>query len=381
MTSLFGRLSSFYFWYFAFVGAFAPFFSLYLQRRDFSPIEIAVLLGISPTLRILVPFFWAWLADHWGQKHKLLCILALISPAIFAFMIAKGSFFSVAGVLIVWGLLWSGILPIAEALCVEALGEEMSVYGRVRVWGSIGFILVVVGGGYLFEWIDVLYLDWIICGLLICVLCAILMLPRDASEAFHSKESDKPVRLYTDERVIALLLCFFVMQFAHGAYNAFFSIFVVEQGHANSIVGWLWAIAVIAEIFIFLWMPRLFKRFSINDFFLFCFVIAAIRFLLVFIAYDSLLILVLAQIMHAITFGMFHVAGIAATNRLFAGEHRSRGQALYSSVGFGAGGASGTFASGFVWETWGGAATFGMSAVAALLGVGLMFWVRHRFDY
>jgi PPP family 3-phenylpropionic acid transporter len=132
--------------------------------------EIAVLLGISPTLRILVPFFWAWLADHWGQKHKLLCILALISPAIFAFMIAKGSFFSVAGVLIVWGLLWSGILPIAEALCVEALGEEMSVYGRVRVWGSIGFILVVVGGGYLFEWIDVLYLDWIICGLLISCL-------------------------------------------------------------------------------------------------------------------------------------------------------------------------------------------------------------------
>ncbi len=93
MTSLFGRLSNFYFWYFAFVGAFAPFFSLYLQRRGFAPIEIAVLLGISPTLRIVVPFFWAWLADHWGNKYKLLRILALLSPLLFALMVAKGSFF------------------------------------------------------------------------------------------------------------------------------------------------------------------------------------------------------------------------------------------------------------------------------------------------
>ena len=165
MTSLFGRLSNFYFWYFAFVGAFAPFFSLYLQRRGFAPLEIAVLLGISPTLRILVPFFWAWLADHWGHKYKLLRILAFISPALFAFMIAKGSFSSVAGVLIIWGLLWSGILPIAEALCVEALGEEISIYGQVRVWGSIGFILVVVSGGYLFAGFAVISLDIILFAL------------------------------------------------------------------------------------------------------------------------------------------------------------------------------------------------------------------------
>ncbi|HBZ18255.1 MAG TPA: MFS transporter, partial [Betaproteobacteria bacterium] len=87
-----------------------------------------------------------------------------------------------------------------------------------------------------------------------------------------------------------------------------------------------------------------------------------------------------AQIMHAITFGMFHVAGIAATNKLFTGAYRSRGQALYSSVGFGAGGASGTLVSGLVWESWGGAATFAMSALTSLLGVILILWVRNRFN-
>jgi PPP family 3-phenylpropionic acid transporter len=126
-------------------------------------------------------------------------------------------------------------------------------------------------------------------------------------------------------------------------------------------------------------MPRLFKKFSINDFFLFCFFVAALRFFLVYVGYESLWILVVAQIMHAITFGMFHVAGIAATNKLFIGEYRSRGQALYSSVGFGAGGASGTLVSGLVWESFGGAATFGMSAVTSLLGVVLMLWVRRHF--
>tara|TARA_B110000305_G_scaffold241068_1_gene313688 strand:+ start:1399 stop:2544 length:1146 start_codon:yes stop_codon:yes gene_type:complete len=380
MTSLFGRLSNFYFWYFAFVGAFAPFFSLYLQRRGFAPLEIAVLLGISPTLRILVPFFWAWLADHWGHKYKLLRILALISPALFAFMIAKGSFFSVAGVLIIWGLLWSGILPIAEALCVEALGEEISTYGQVRVWGSIGFILVVVSGGYLFEWLDILYLDWIICVMLVIILGAILMLPRDHALSARADEVAQPINLLKDQRIIALMACFFIMQFAHGAYNAFFSIFVVDLGHSKSTVGWLWAIAVIAEIFIFLWMPRLFKRFSINDFFLFCFFVAVCRFFLVYVGHDSLVLLAIAQIMHAITFGMFHVAGIAATNKFFTGAYRARGQALYSSVGFGAGGASGTLVSGIVWETWGGAATFAMSALTSLLGVILILWLRNRFD-
>ena len=307
MTSLFGRLSNFYFWYFAFVGAFAPFFSLYLQRRGFAPIEIAVLLGISPTLRIVVPFFWAWLADHWGNKYKLLRILALLSPLLFALMVAKGSFFSVAGVLILWGLLWSGILPIAEALCVEALGEEMSTYGKVRVWGSIGFILTVVGGGYLFEWLDVVYLDWIICVMLVIILGAILILPKDTKISVRTHQASHSFQFLTDKRVIALLSCFFIMQFAHGAYNAFFSIFLVEQGHSKSTVGWLWAIAVIAEIFIFLLMPRLFKKFSINDFFLFCFLIAALRFFLVYVGHGSLWLLIIAQIMHAITFGMFHV--------------------------------------------------------------------------
>ncbi len=379
MTSLFGRLSNFYFWYFAFVGAFAPFFSLYLQRRGFAPIEIAVLLGISPTLRIVVPFFWAWLADHWGHKYKLLRILALVSPLLFAFMITKGSFLSVAGVLILWGLLWSGILPIAEALCVEALGEEMSIYGKVRVWGSIGFILMVVGGGYLFEWLDVLYLDWIICTMLIIILGAILILPKDTKTFVKANHGSQSFQFLTDKRVIALLSCFFIMQFAHGAYNAFFSIFLVEQGHNKSTVGWLWAIAVIAEIFIFLLMPRLFKKFSINDFFLFCFLVAAVRFFLVYIGHDSLWILIIAQILHAITFGMFHVAGIAATNKFFTGEYRSRGQALYSSVGFGAGGASGTLVSGLVWESFGGAVTFAVSALTSLLGVVLMLWVRRHF--
>ena len=107
--------------------------------------------------------------------------------------------------------------------------------------------------------------------------------------------------------------------------------------------------------------------------------IAALRFFLVYVGHGSLWLLIIAQIMHAITFGMFHVAGIAATNKLFTGEYRSRGQALYSSVGFGAGGASGTLASGLVWESLGGAVTFGMSALTSLLGVVLILWVRRHF--
>ena len=378
MASYFGRLSSFYFWYFAFIGAFAPFFSLYLQRRGFGTFEIALLLGISPALRIFVPFFWAWLADHLGTKHKLISGLAIATPILFSLVMIDGGFVFIASILIVWGLVWSGILPIAEALCVESLGNKLSVYGRIRLWGSIGFILVVVLGGYLFERTDVIHLDWLICIILLMLMCSVLMLPQDTETRVEANKTDSPQSFSVNRQICYLLVCFFVMQFAHGSYNAFFSIFLVENGYSKSTVGWLWAIAVTAEILIFLWMPRLFKRFTVNDFFLFCFLVAVARFTLVCIGYESLWILVLTQIMHAVTFGMFHVAGITATNSVFTGKYRSRGQALYSSVGFGAGGASGTFVAGFLWERIGGAATFGVSAVAGILGIILMLWVRKQ---
>ena len=378
MTGLVFRLSNFYFWYFAFVGVFAPFFSLYLQRRGFAPFEIAILLGISPALRILVPFFWAWLSDRWGEKYRLIVLLALIGPLIFFFIRGGTSLPYVATILTLWGLVWSGILPIAEALCAERLGNQLSIYGRIRLWGSVGFILVVLGGGYLFEMMDLIHLDYVMSLMLVLVTASIVFLPKDLTHQGGVSSVRGGPALKVDRRIIGLLLCFFMMQFAHGAYNAFFSIFIVENGYSKSTVGWLWAVAVIAEIFIFLIMPRLFSRFRFNDFFLFCFVIAVLRFSLVAVGFDSIILLIFSQMMHAITFGMFHVAGIAATNEYFTGVYRSRGQALYSSVGFGAGGALGTFASGLLWERFDGPTTFVFSAGVAFIGAGLIYWLRRH---
>jgi PPP family 3-phenylpropionic acid transporter len=111
------------------------------------------------------------------------------------------------------------------------------------------------------------------------------------------------------------------------------------------------------------------RRWRLEQILVACFCFAIVRFLMVAWGVNSLAVLLVAQLMHAMTFGAFHAAGVAATHRVFQGELQSRGQALYSSLGYGAGGAIGTLAAGYAWENFGGAVTFSLSALAALIGL------------
>ncbi len=375
------RLSFFYFWYFAFIGAFAPFFSLYLHRCGYQPFEIAFLLGISPLLRVVIPFFWAWAADRFSSRDTLIKYLSLISPVCLAAIFFKPGFVLTSLILIIWGIIWSGILPLVEALTLDETKSRMNAYGRIRAWGSIGFILIVLGGGYLFESIDILNLDFFLVTILLLVALSVLYLPRgedSSSDQIGTNPSLFP--LLRNVSVIGLLVVFFIMQFSHGAYNAFFSLFLVEVGYSERVVGWLWAVAVVAEIGMFFVVPVFMRKISLGILLAICFSVAMLRFLLVGFYPHTLWVLVITQIMHAVTFGMFHVVGLAAINKFFVAGFRARGQALYSSIGYGAGGAVGTLTSGYVWEQWGSAYVFYISALSACAGMILtLLMIRSNF--
>jgi PPP family 3-phenylpropionic acid transporter len=168
-------------------------------------------------------------------------------------------------------------------------------------------------------------------------------------------------------RVLAMFAGLFFMQVAHGPYGTFYSIFLVDQGYSKGTVGWLWALGVIAEIVLFLWIARLVKRFALHQILAASFLIAALRFMLIAWGSGSLAVLVVAQILHAVTFGAFHVAAVAIMHRIFSGPYAARGQALYTSIGYGVGGAVGGMASGYAWDIIGPHWTFTLGAVAALL--------------
>ena len=365
---LFLRLSNFYLWYFAFVGAYAPFFALYLNNRGFEPFQIAMLMAVGPVARIFVPNFWAWLADRYRARGRIQRALALSTPFIFAGVLLRPGYAVMFAVMVIWSALWSGVLPLAEAGTMSVLRARMGIYGRIRLWGSIGFIVVVVAGGYLFDLVGIDTLEIVILVLLSVTAASVFALPRDRSDP-AGPASGSLGSVLLNPGVAGLIGGFFLMAVAHAPYNTFYSIYLVDAGYSTTTVGWLWALGVIAEIALFLWLPHMMRRWRLGQILVACFCFAIARFLMIGWGLNSLAILAVAQLMHAMTFGAFHAAGVAATHKVFRGDLQSRGQALYSSLGYGAGGAIGTVAAGYAWQSLGGAMTFTLSAAIATIAL------------
>jgi PPP family 3-phenylpropionic acid transporter len=362
--SLYFQLSSFYFWYFAFIGAFAPYFALYLQSRGYTPLQIAALMAINPISRIYGPNLWGWLADHYRARSGILRLCAVASALVLAAILLHPGFWGMFAVLALLNLFWSGILPLAEASTMGLLGKRLGTYGRIRLWGSVGFVAVVVVAGFLLERLGIRTLEPMVLVLLAITAATTFAMPRERSLSPHAKRVSVRATL-ARPAVLALLAGFFLMQVAHGPYNTFYSIYLVERGHSETLVGWLWAVGVLAEIVLFLQLPRIMRRWSVEQILLASLACAALRFLLIAWGVGSLGLLALAQLLHAVTFGAFHAAGVAVIHRLFRGPSQARGQALYTSLGYGAGGTIGTLAAGALWEQVGGAWTFTLAALTA----------------
>ena len=369
------RLSGYYLFYFAFIGAFSPYFGLYLQSLAFSAWDISVLMTQMQIMRLAGPFFWSALVDRMGRRMTVIRLTSAITLAVFCAFFLTTRFEILLISLGLFAFFWVAALPLVETLTFDHLRDEPARYSRIRLWGSVGFIVTVLGVGALLD-------RWPLSSLLwVCVLClaGIVLCGFAIPEApvLHGHESQQPIgRILRQPRVRALLAACFAMSAAHGALNIFYSIFLSDHGYSKSLVGGLWTLGVLAEIVVFFYMARVMRRFSLRQILLASFAAAVVRFVTIGQASDQLLVLALAQLLHGLTFGAFHSAAIAAINRWFPGNTRSRGQALYSSLSFGAGGTVGGLVSGWAWGHLGSGITFALGSLFALIGLMLIFvWV------
>ncbi|MGQ0522802.1 MAG: MFS transporter [Betaproteobacteria bacterium] len=379
MSSLpYRRLAGFYFFYFAYLGAFAPFFSLYLEAVGMSAVEIGLLMALPQLTRIAAPHLWGWLADRGPSRLRIVRWTGIAGLACFLGVFAGSGFALLFIVLFAMTFFWSAALPLVEATTLSHLGEETARYGRIRVWGSVGFIVAVVMVGYLLDWFEVGVLPVTVAAMMIGMLVLSWSLP-DAASAPHPSDALTIGDIVRRPAVIALVTASALMAAAHGPYYTFYSIHLVDHGYSKGMTGLLWALGVICEIGIFMWMPHLYRAYTLRQILIASFALAVVRFLMIGWAADSLLVLLLAQTLHAATFGSFHAAAIGVVHRMFRGRHQARGQAIYGSLAFGLGGAAGAFASGYGWEHLGAGITFSLSSLCALIGL-LILWSKLRLE-
>ncbi|MDA0226265.1 MAG: MFS transporter, partial [Proteobacteria bacterium] len=237
----------------------------------------------------------------------------------------------------------------------------------VRLWGSVSFIASVLLAGV---WLDTAPAQALLVPIFVLAVAAFasaFALPEGTADS--PAEPARPLlQVLRQPEGAALLVACFCMVLAHGALYAFFTLHLERIGYSKAMIGVLWTLGVLAEIVVFVWLPRLFRAFTLRTLLLASFALAAVRFAAIGWGAQWLALLVFAQLLHAATFAVYHSASVAAIHRLFEGRLQARGQAIYTSLSYGLGGATGTLLAGWSWGALGPAATFSISAVAAVAG-------------
>ena len=367
------RLSAFYFAYFAQVGAAAPYFSLYLASLGFAAAQIGALLSLGSLMRVVGPNFWGWVADRSGQRVRIVGLTLACGSVCFAGFFFVTSFWGLFALLLALGFFTSASMPLTESLTLAHLRGAISRYGAIRLWGSVGFIVTVTLVGYALDTLPVSSLLWMVLATYALAWICALAVPEAPGGSGHAEAVPVWTILRRPE-VMALLAACFLMTLAHGPQYAFFSIYLVDHGYSKAAVGWMWTYGVIAEIIVFLLMPALMRRYSLTGILLVCFAATVLRFLMIGWGVGSAPVLFAAQLLHGLSFGAYHAAAVTMIHRWFQGAHQVRGQAIYLSVSFGAGGVLGSLLSGLGWDSIGPAWTFSAAAFAALIGYALLQW-------
>ena len=350
------KLSSFYFFYFASLGVLVPYWSLYLKSLGYNSLTIGSLVAILPATKLVAPYIWGWLADHTRRSMLIIRVSSLLALISFSLVFFSQQLWWLAFSMLLFSFFWNATLPQFEAMTLNHLGEESHHYSMIRLWGSLGFIVIVVLIGDLLEGYGADIIPQVVLFTFLCILLSSFIVP----EKLNTPHTDhSPIwHVIKQPKVLAFLVISFLMLCSHGPYYTFYTIYLEEHGYSSHMIGVLWAVGVIAEVVIFLLMHRLLPAFGARRLLIITLLLTTTRWLLIGFFVDNLSVLFLAQLIHAFSFGVFHSVGISLAHEYFTGSHQGRGQALYSSTSFGAGMAAGSLISGMVWDQWGATTLF-----------------------
>lgn len=369
------RLSAFYFFYFALLGAWLPFLPLYLKDLGFQAKEIGYLAGIMMVTKVLAPSIWGWLADRTGRRDSIIRWGSLLALLIFLLIFLDKHFVWLAMIIACFSFFWNAILAQFEVVTLSHLSDRYERYSQIRVWGSIGFIAAVTGLGFAFDHINLSWLPWVIAALLLGIWLSSLVVAEKPSAHCRVSSGLSFWHILKQPPVIIFFICCFLLQVSHGPYYTFFSVFLEDYGYSRSATGLLWSLGVVAEVLIFIVMHRLLLRFTVHKIMICSLLLSMLRWGLIAYFPENLTLLLMAQCLHAASFGTFHACAVEVVRRYFGGGMEGQGMAFYSGVSFGAGGAVGAVLSGRFWAD-SAQSTFVVAALLCGVAVVLMMSVQ-----
>ncbi len=366
-------LGSQYFLYFGVMGVFLPFFNLYCYHLGFSGWQIGTLSAVRSITLVVFSLLWGALADRYRARRPIYIGCHLISTIIWGAYLLTTEFTVMVAITVLYGIFYSPLISFLEAFAMDVLGDDKRRYGRLRVWGSVSFIGTVLIMGRV---IDIASIRIVL----------VLILAGSAALAALSPSTPRqqmtPITPQTGElkpflapRISLFLVSAFLMLVSHGAYYGFFSIHLENLGYGSTLIGICWALASISEILVMIGSGAIFSRFSLERVLMLTFFAATARWLVLGLS-SSIAAILLSQLLHALTYGAFHVASILYIDRASPETSKTVGQAVNNAVTYGLGLMTGFFVGGLLYEPIGTFAMFQVSAGISLMAAGVFGLLR-----
>lgn len=378
----FGALSASYF---AHIGFFNPYLPLWLKDLGYSLVAISLLTAVQSATRLVAPYGWGWLSDHTGERVKLLRYGASAALAVSCGLWLDGGVWWIAAVLFVMFLHTSAMMPMSEAAMAHLVSSGGSFdakrYGRVRLWGSLGFLVTVFAAGAWFEHFGMGHFPaWTVFSL-VAVVVSVWRLP-DLKESVHAHEAKPPILpILKKPQVRWFFVALFFHVLSHMGIYFFFSLYLDALGYGKTVIGLLWAVSVLAEIVWFFTQSRWLPMLSLTAWLVLCSAVMVLRMALTASSAAAWPVLLVAQCLHAFTFAAHHAACIALLSHHFPGKLRGRGQALYAVLGYGLTGVLGGMIGGVLSSRFGLASVFWATLATSALATACAWQVwrlRHR---
>ncbi|MCG9510627.1 MFS transporter [Acinetobacter pittii] len=375
------RLSGFYFFYYSIVGTFMPYWNLYLQDQGFNYQEIGVLSSIAIVTRFFAPLIWGWIADKSGKRMLLVRLATWMESCIWlAIFIVPNTFQSIALLMLIFSFFQNAILAQFEGVTLFWLGDQKAkLYGKIRKWGSVGFIVGVFTIGAILEIVPISMLPILL--LIIASLAFIWSFTiREPDSAPTSQKHLEPLLPVLKRPTVAAFFTIeFILLFSHAPFYSFYSNFLKSLSFSTTQIGFLWAMGVFAEIFMFSIAAKVFQYFSWRILVIACLILTSIRWMLVAIFSHDFIGQLFAQCLHAFSFGLFHLIAMRVIFQNFSAGQQGRGQALYSTM-WGLGVAFGSVLAGHFWNILSGEIIFMCASLIVLLGLGFVMWLPKQID-
>lgn len=365
---LHAKLAGFYALYYVSVGGFVPYWTLYLSHLGYSPVEIGTVLGVTGLMRVIAPVAWGSIMDRSGRRMPWIVGGMLATSVLFGAVPFTNSFATLIGLHAAYAIFWNAALPAFDVVTLNHLMRTGRDYARIRLWGSVGFIVSVYAIGVLLQATGIAPLPWIIVASMIAMAWLGYHISDVADLRAHTGPAAGLIRTLRQPAVLTLLAACFLSQLSFAPFYSFFSLYLETHDYTRSTIGAFWALGVLAEVIVFVYSGRLIARYGARQVLIFSLATAVLRWLLLALFVDVPAMLVFGQLLHFSSFGLYHAVSVHYIHLLFPGRLQGRGQAVLAATTFGLGGSLGNFAGGYIWEHLGPQVLYLLAALAAAAG-------------